>query len=138
MYLNELLIRRSACVLFENSTRLGILRRQLASNFNSGFNFCFQGSHLASSPVALPYLSDKISSLKSSKRELDALRDARSAALDGARLVHRFDRDVEDCRATIQDKVLIKYSLPLFTFLIIFGSYFKLERKITNSDALFF
>ena len=32
------------------------------------------------------------------------MRDARSAALDGARLVHRFDRDVEDCRADIQDK----------------------------------
>ena len=60
--------------------------------------------NLASEPGTLPELTAKSGELKASCQELKALREARAAALEGARLVHKLNRDIEDCRASIQDK----------------------------------
>ncbi|XP_063713472.1 spectrin beta chain, non-erythrocytic 5-like isoform X4 [Symsagittifera roscoffensis] len=62
------------------------------------------GMNLASEPGTLPELTAKSGELKASCQELKALREARAAALEGARLVHKLNRDIEDCRASIQDK----------------------------------
>ena len=71
--------------------------------------------------------------------ELKTLREARVAALDGARLVHKLDRDIDDCKDIIQDKQVelsSEHDIDDFESLqLMYDKQEDLEKEIQDMDS---